>query len=181
MLLPVLGHERNSLFFADYIETLADPNGIEQPLLAVYRDIIKDPFFQPSRKRAGAAKLPVTLRFGGAEDYEAVCVPVALEGEPIFFEAYFDEELIDENLMLEVNGRWFYKAPGVRCIDMSSAWFDRSYDGSAETTVTIAAPPASGENDLTAKDGDVNYYRTLTALPRFRVRYAPILDARRKN
>lgn len=29
-------HERNSLFFADYIETLADPNGIEQPLNLTY-------------------------------------------------------------------------------------------------------------------------------------------------
>lgn len=29
-------HERNSLFFADYIETLPDPNGIEQPLNLTY-------------------------------------------------------------------------------------------------------------------------------------------------
>ena len=29
-------HERNSLFFADYIETLADPDGIEQPLNLTY-------------------------------------------------------------------------------------------------------------------------------------------------
>jgi len=29
-------HERNSLFFADYIETLADPDGIQQPLNLTY-------------------------------------------------------------------------------------------------------------------------------------------------
>ncbi|MBO4859904.1 MAG: dNTP triphosphohydrolase [Treponema sp.] len=29
-------HERNSLFFADYIETLQDPNGIQQPLNLTY-------------------------------------------------------------------------------------------------------------------------------------------------
>lgn len=29
-------HERNSLFFADFIETLADPNGVEQPLNLTY-------------------------------------------------------------------------------------------------------------------------------------------------
>lgn len=29
-------HERNSLFFADYIETLSDPNGIEKPLNLTY-------------------------------------------------------------------------------------------------------------------------------------------------
>lgn len=29
-------HERNSLFFADYIESLQDPNGIEQPLNLTY-------------------------------------------------------------------------------------------------------------------------------------------------
>ena len=166
-------------------------NGIEQPVLSVYRDIIQDPFFQPSRKRAAAAKCPVTLRFGGAEDFEGVSVPVAVEGRPVFFEAYFDGELADENLMLEVNGTWFYKKPGVRCIDMSSAWFgcagdscaDAAKDGEtgSEVVVTIFAPPASGENDLSLPDGDVNYYRTLTALPRFRVRYAPILDARKQS
>ena len=29
-------HERNSLFFADYIETLPDPNGVQQPLNLTY-------------------------------------------------------------------------------------------------------------------------------------------------
>ena len=29
-------HERNSLFFADYIETLQDPSGVEQPLNLTY-------------------------------------------------------------------------------------------------------------------------------------------------
>jgi dGTP triphosphohydrolase len=29
-------HERNSLFFADYIETLADPDGVQQPLNLTY-------------------------------------------------------------------------------------------------------------------------------------------------
>ncbi|MCQ2592799.1 MAG: HD domain-containing protein [Treponema sp.] len=29
-------HERNSLFFADYIETLQDPNGVQQPLNLTY-------------------------------------------------------------------------------------------------------------------------------------------------
>ena len=169
-------------------------NGIEQPVLGVYRDIIQDPFFQPSRKRTAAAKCPVTLRFGGAEDFEGLSVPVAVEGRPVFFEAYFDGELADENLMLEVNGTWFYKKPGVRCIDMSSAWFgseesnhdaetkgDKASAAESEVLVTIVAPPASGENDLSLKDGDINYYRTLTALPRFRVRYAPILDARKQS
>ncbi|MBP5410469.1 MAG: hypothetical protein J6Y26_01005 [Lachnospiraceae bacterium] len=169
-------------------------NGIEQPVLGVYRDIIQDPFFQPSRKRTAAAKCPVTLRFGGAEDFEGLSVPVAVEGRPVFFEAYFDGELADENLMLEVNGTWFYKKPGVRCIDMSSAWFgseesnrdaetkgDKASAAESEVLVTIVAPPASGENDLSLKDGDINYYRTLTVLPRFRVRYAPILDARKQS
>ncbi|MBP5462756.1 MAG: hypothetical protein J6Y20_11640, partial [Lachnospiraceae bacterium] len=158
-------------------------------------DIIQDPFFRPSCKRTSAAKCPVTLRFGGAEDFEGLCVPVKIESRPVFFEAYFDGELVEENLMLEVNGTWFYKKPGVRCIDMSSAWFNGSNDScnsvgkknnkpdseESEVVVTIIAPPASGENDLSLPDGDINYYRTLTALPRFRVRYAPILDARKQT
>ncbi|MBR5712622.1 MAG: hypothetical protein IKX54_03410 [Lachnospiraceae bacterium] len=151
-------------------------NGIEQPLMGTYREIIHDPFFQPSKKKGKAVKLPVTLRYGGSEDCEGIAMPVDLEGAPVFFEAYFDGELADANLMLEVNDRWFYKAPGVKCVDLASAFFDGSVTG-GEVTVTLIAPPASGENDLDAPEGMTNTYTTLTSLPRFRVRYAPILRA----
>ncbi len=152
-------------------------NGIEQPVLSVYRDIIKDPFFSPSRRAGKAVKLPLTLRYGGTEDFEAVCIPMELTGAPVLFEAYFDGELADANLMFEVNGRWFYKAPGVKCIDASSAFFDGRFKG-GETAVTLYAPPASGENDPAQGDGwQTDYFTTLTALPRFRVVYGPILNA----
>ncbi len=152
-------------------------NGIEQPVLGVYREIIADPFFSPRRKAGKAAKFPQTLRFGGAEEFEGVCIPMQLTGAPVLFEAYFDGELSDANMMLEVNGKWFYKSPGVKALDLSSAFFDRSFEG-GETAVTVFLPPAAGENDPAQGEGwQTDYTATLTALPRFRVCYAPILHA----
>ncbi len=49
--------------------------------------------------------------------------------------------------MLELNGFWFYKAPGVKCVDMMSAFFKNRLDGAKDMDLKIFAPPASGEND----------------------------------
>ena len=93
-----------------------------------------------------------------------------------FCEVYFDEDNIDMNLMMELNGHWFYKAPGVKCIDMMSAFFKKPLDGEADMTLKIFAPPASGENDATqGDDWMTNYYTELKSLPKVRVRFAPIV------
>ena len=160
-------------------------NGIEQPVLATYKEIIEDPFFAPSRKAGKSVKLPVTLRYGGAEDFEAVAIPMELSGAPVLFDCYFDGALLDANLMLEINGKWFYKKPGVKMIDLCSAFFDGTFTG-GEVTVTVYAPPASGENDEAhgipgnPDSWQTDYVTVLPALPRFRVCYAPVLDARKK-
>ena len=87
--------------------------------------------------------------------------------------------------MLEINGKWFYKKPGVKMIDLCSAFFDGTFTG-GEVTVTLYAPPASGENDEAhgipgnPDSWQTDYVTVLPALPRFRVCYAPVLDARKK-
>ena len=48
------------------------------------------------------------------------------DSNPVFCEAYFDDDNIDMNLMIELNGHWFYKAPGVKCVDMMSAFFKKA-------------------------------------------------------
>ncbi len=100
---------------------------------------------------------------------------MTMEASPVFMEAYFDEDLIDANLMLEINGEWFYKAPGVNCIDMASAFFTKKVEAGTELTLKIFAPPATGENDESqGEDWQMNYYYTMPELPRIRVRYSPI-------
>ena len=59
---------------------------------------------------------------------------------------------------------------------MMSAFFKKPLEGAADMTLKIFAPPASGEND--ASQGDdwmTNYYTELKALPKVRVRFAPIV------
>lgn len=159
------------------IENPNNPDvGIEQPLLKTYKEIIADPFFSPSQEQGEEAVFPATLRWGSAEDSDGLMMPMEFEANPVFLEAYFEDELVDENLMLCINNRWFYKAPGVKCVDMSGAFFEKPLTGPASMTLTIYAPPATGENDPSqGDDWQINYYRTLNKMPRIRVGYKPVL------
>lgn len=157
---------------------ITDPNnsdfGIEQPALQEYKAIIHDEYFSPSMTVKEEATLPVTLRWGGSEDAEGLSIPLHLEGNPIFMEAVFDDESKDLNLMMELHGRWFYKAPGVKTIDMMSAFFENPIEEATDLDLKIFAPPASGEN--TPEDGEewmLNSYTTIKKLPHLRIRFTP--------
>jgi len=111
--------------------------------------------------------------FDGNKDLD---VTALIEKNPVFCEVYFDEQTIDMNLMMELNGHWFYKAPGVKCIDMMSAFFKKPLESEADMSLKIFAPPASGENDPSqGEDWMTNYYAELKALPEVRIRFAPIV------
>ncbi len=158
---------------------ITDPNnsevGIEQPVLAEYKKIIHEDFFSPLMEEGDEAEFPLTLRWGGAEDADGVAVPLHMEGNPHFAEVYFDDELVDLNLMMELNGWWFYKAPGVKCIDMMSAFFEKPLTGPCDMTLKLFAPPATGENDPSqGDDWQTNYYTVLKKLPKIRLRFAPV-------
>jgi len=77
--------------------------------------------------------------------------------------------------MIEVNGIWFYKRPGVRVIDAMPAFFRKDAKPVApgeEITVTVFAPPADGENPVTDKaDWATNYRTKMTGSLGFRIRY----------
>lgn len=159
---------------------ITDPNnpdvGVEQPLLAAYRDIIQDEFFNPGVVYEGEKELPVTLRWGGSEDAEGVEMELSFDGDPVFAEANFKDDLKDANLMLEINGRWFYKAPGVTFVDFMPAFFDKKLDGPCTMKLRIFAPPATGENDPSqGEDWQENYYYTLKSLPDIRLRFEPVI------
>lgn len=154
---------------------IEDPNnssvGIEQPVLQTYKEIIHDDWFMPSMTQGEEISLPVTLRWGGAEDAEGIAIPLHFDKNPHFCELVFDD---DSNLMMELNGMWFYKSPKAKTIDLMSAFFEKPLNGSADITLKIFAPPATGENDLSAEDGLMNYYYTLEKLPKIRILTSPV-------
>ncbi|MCR5730324.1 MAG: hypothetical protein K6G20_08215 [Ruminococcus sp.] len=154
---------------------IQDPNnknvGIEQPVLKVYKDIIHDDWFMPSMNIGDEAELPAKLRWGSSEDAEGISIPVHFDSAPHFCELIFEDE---SNLMIEFNGRWFYRAPDSKTIDLMPAFFEKPISGSCDLNINIFAPPASGENDLSAEDGLFNYYFTLEKLPKIRIRTSPV-------
>ena len=157
---------------------LTDPNnrevGIEQPLLAEYRDIIHEDFFQPKMTKKDEVSFPVTLRWGGSEDAEGLTVPVKLESNPVFFEAIFDDEIKDLNLMMCINDMWFYKAPGTKSVDFMPAFWKAPISEACEMELKIFAPPATGENDKSqGEDWMMNSYTSISKLPQLRIRFVP--------
>ena len=160
------------------IEDPNNPNvGIPQPVLETYKKIIHSERFLPKMTVGEETQLPVTLRWGGSEDAEGISIPVHFESNPHFCELTFED---DANLMISLGGRWFYKAPQARTIDLMPLFYDQPLDGAKTLDLQIFAPPASGENDLSLEDGLMNAYTTLTALPKLRVRYAPVEPSKDK-
>ncbi len=151
-----------------------DPNneavGIEQPLLRHYRDqVLHDPYFMPTLEEGEETALPATLRWGGSEDADGLALPIAFEGNPEFCELTLNQPI---GLMVELNGKWFYKAPDVTTIDMISAFFDKPLTGPQTLMMKIFAPPADGLNvDDGSEDWAFNYRIQLTEEPQMRIRY----------
>lgn len=150
---------------------IEDPNnsqiGIPQPVMHEYKKILNDPYFMPKTEIGGELPLPCKLRWGGAEDAEGVAVKIAFESNPVFCEVTFDEPLC---LMMELNGRWFYKAPGTKTIDLIPAFCEKPLDGACELSLKIFATPADGING----DDPLNYFAEMTKMPSLRVRYEPV-------
>lgn len=160
---------------------ITDPNnpdvGIEQPLFNAYKEIINDDFFKPGMEIMEETDLPLTLRWGSSEDSTGVSMELNFESDPVFAEAYFEDELIDANLMMEINGRWFYKAPGTKCVDLMSAFYNNRLKGACNLRLNIFAPPKDGINEENqGDDWNMNYYYTLKKLPTIRLRFKPIVE-----
>ena len=151
-----------------------DPNnssvGIEQPMLAQYRDqVLHDPWFMPVMTEGAEASFPAVLRWGSSEDADGLAIPVAFQGNPEFCEITVAQPI---GLMMELNGRWFYKAPGTKTVDLMSAFFDKPLAGPAVLTLRLFAPPAEGVNPETGREDWLTDYRAaLNEAPQFRIRY----------
>lgn len=157
---------------------IEDPNnksvGIAQPLLKQYQEILKDPYFQPVIEEKEQVMLPAKMRWGGSEDADGVAVDIKMEGNPEFFEINFEEEL---NIMMEINGKWFYKAPETKTVDLMPAFFESEIKEGKVLTLKMFAPPATGENDESqGDDWAVNYYTEMKKMPELRIRYEAVED-----
>ena len=158
---------------------IQDPNnadvGIPQPVMQTYKEIIHSERFLPKMEQNAEIELPITLRWGGAEDADGLAIPMHFDSNPHFCEVYFDED-DDSNYMMEINGRWFYKSPEAKCIDLMSAFYEKPLDGACDMTLKLFAPPASGENDPSqGDDWAENYYYTVKKLPKIRLEFEPVV------
>ncbi len=150
--------------------------GVEQPVFKYYKDMIHEDFFKPGIEDRGECELPVKLRWGGSEDSDGVGIELELESGPVYAEAYFEGSLVDANLMMEINGQWFYKAPGVKFVDFMPAFFEQKITAPVTVRLNIFAPPATGENDPSqGGDWQTNYYYELKELPRIRLEFEPVM------
>jgi len=152
---------------------MEDPNnkavGIEQPVLADYAKLIRDPYFNPEMCRGEEIHFPVMLRWGGSEDADGIEYPVSFDRTPEFCEATFDEDVC---LMIEFGGKWFYKAKGVKTIDLMSLFFDRKLNAPEVIPMRIFSTPPEGTNpDTGESDWAENYRSELHTEPSLRIRY----------
>lgn len=150
--------------------------GIEQPLMNDYKELLNDPYFMPKITDEEETVLPAVLRWGSSEDAEGLAIKIRFEQTPTFCEINFDEPL---NLMMELNGTWFYKAPHVKTIDLMPAFFKKPIENNTELAIKIFAPPATGENiPEQSEDWALNYYTNFTQIPKFRIRYEAVAEVK---
>jgi hypothetical protein len=153
--------------------------GYAQPILEEYKKILAMEPYLPVMKAGKKTSFPAQLRWGGSEDSDGLSIPLNFEQNPVFCEVTFTGEDEKLNLMMEINGRWFYKKPGVKSIDLIPAFFGNRFNGKAEIPLRIFAPPPEGVNDPSqGQDWEINYYAKIQNLPQLRIRYAPAMPAK---
>jgi hypothetical protein len=159
------------------IEDPNNPNiGCAQPILEEYKKIMAMEPYLPVMTSGEKASFPAQLRWGGSEDSDGLAISLTFEQNPVFCEITFSGEDINLNLMMEINGRWFYKKPGSKTIDLIPAFFENRLQGKTEISLRIFAPPPDGINDPSqGADWEINYYSSMQALPELRIRYAPAM------
>ncbi|MDR0444593.1 MAG: hypothetical protein LBH44_14435 [Treponema sp.] len=161
---------------------IEDPNnpdiGVAQPILEEYKKLMAHSHYSPQTKQGEKITFPAKLRWGSSEDSDGISIPIQFDANPVFCEVIFSNQEDAEklNAMMEINGRWFYKKPGVKSIDLASAFFKNKLNGKQTLDFILFAPPGSGVNDPNQGEGwQNNYYHTLNTMPEFRIRYEPTM------
>jgi hypothetical protein len=150
--------------------------GRAQPILEEYKKILNMELYLPVMTCGEKADFPARLRWGGSEDADGLLIPLQFDQNPVFCEVTFSGDDVNLNLMMEINGRWFYKAPRVSTIDLISAFFANRLKGRMEVPLRIFAPPPDGVNDpAQGNDWEINYYAQMQNPPELRIRYTPVM------
>jgi len=160
---------------------IEDPNnpsiGCAQPFMEEYKKILSLAPYLPAMTTGEKAEFPVKLRWGGSEDSDGVAIPLCFDHHPVFCEVTFNGEDANLNLMMEINGRWFYKKPGVKTIDLIPAFFQNRLLKKTEIPLRIFAPPPDGVNEPSqGADWEINYYAEMKNIPELRIRYKPAME-----
>ena len=160
---------------------IEDPNnpaiGCAQPFLEEYKKILNLPPYLPVMTTCEKADFPVKFRWGGSEDADGISLLLFFEKNPVFCEVSFNSEDMNLNLMMEINGRWFYKKSGVKTIDLMPAFFQNRLSKETEIPLRIFAPPPDGVNDPSqGSDWEINYYTEMKNMPQMRIRYKPVME-----
>lgn len=161
---------------------ITNPNnsevGIEQPILNMYKKELQKSFFKQKIVSGDEVSLPVKLRWSNSEDAEGLEISYKIKKTPHFFEIYFNDELLPMNILVEMNGYWFYKAPGTKCIDLMSYFFDNPKLKSKEIKIRFFCPPKDGLNhsENTEIDGEwmYNTYTVFPKMPEIRIEEEPV-------
>lgn len=163
---------------------ITDPNnsevGIEQPLLKKYRQQMQKEFFSPKIDVMKKIELPAKLRWGSTEDSEGLEINCHFNKTPTYFEIVFDGDLLDMNIMMEFSGYWFYKAPGVKRVDLMSYFFENEITNPKDIPLRFFCPPKEGVNQINEDDENydvdllLNDYTVFPKIPEIRIEEEPV-------
>ena len=108
----------------------------------------------------------VATNLNGADGIE---IMLSFEKTPQFCEVVLQKDLC---LMMEFDGRWFYKKCGVERIDLMPLFFDSPLSGKSDIPLRIFATPPDGVNEKNGRDDwRTDQYYTMESAPQFRICY----------
>ena len=136
-------------------------NGLPTPFLPVYKDLIREPHFQP-KEAWTPVRGPLRMEWRSSEDSDGLGWTLPLKARPIFLELLFDQKA---NLMIRAGKKWFYKKSGVEKVDVTQS--AQEWNRNKPFPIVVFAPPADGVNP----GGGSSVAAKLSRAPKARLHY----------
>jgi hypothetical protein len=115
-------------------------NGLPTPFLPVYRELLREPYFQPKENWI-RSKGGLRMEWRKSDDSDGLGWKVPLKTRPAFLELLLGK---DSNLMVKAGRSWYYKKPGVEWVDLTQAAVE--WGTAKPFPIVIFAPPSDGLN-----------------------------------
>lgn len=136
-------------------------NGIPTPLMWVYRELLRQSYFQPKEKWV-KRKGPLRMEWRASDDSDGLGWRLPLRKRPLFLELLLEKKA---NLMVWAGHKWIYKKPGVEWVDLTESAVE--WGVAKPFPIRLFAPPAEGTNpDVASRAAG-----SLSGPPRMRIRY----------